>query len=232
MCTVVPGIGSPTVPYRVRSGGLAVAAAVDSVSPYPSYTVTPAPSKNSPSRRSIPEPPDMACRIRPPIASRTFRYTTLSKNWCCIRSPADGPGPVPKARASSASAYFTAMSTALSNGPIRPSDSALRREASKTFSKMYGTARMNVGRNVTRSGISALADSSGWWPSFTRPRIAATSTIRPKTWASGRKSRVAASSPGRERKTGLQRATMVSVSNMKWACVSTQPLGRPVVPEV
>ncbi len=72
MCTDVPGTGRPTVPYRVRSGGFAVAAALVSVSPYPSKTSTPAPAKNSPSRRSMPEPPDIACRIRPPIASRTF----------------------------------------------------------------------------------------------------------------------------------------------------------------
>ena len=31
MWTVTPGMGWPTVPYRVRPGGLAVAAAVDSV---------------------------------------------------------------------------------------------------------------------------------------------------------------------------------------------------------
>lgn len=103
----------------------------------------------------------MACRTRPPIASRTFLNTTLSKNWCCIRSPGDGPGPVPNALCSIASAYLTATSKALSNGPSLPSASALRRAPLKTFSKMYGTARMNVGRNVTRSGISAFADSSG-----------------------------------------------------------------------
>lgn len=97
---------------------------------------------------------------------------------------------------------------------------------------MYGTARMKVGRNVIRSGISAFADSSGWWPSRTRPRTAATSTIRPKTCASGRKSSVAASSPGREWNTGSQRPAIVSLSNMKPACVITHPLGRPVVPEV
>ncbi|SCE46510.1 hypothetical protein GA0115235_12066 [Streptomyces sp. DpondAA-F4a] len=56
--------------------------------------------------------------------------------------------------------------------------------------------------------------------------------MRPKTWASGRKSRVAASSPGFERNTGCQRATMVSASNMKLAWVIMHPLGRPVVPEV
>ncbi len=72
MCTVLPGIGRPTVPYLVAPGGFAVAAAHDSVSPYPSNTVIPAPSRNSPRRRDIADPPDMACRTRPPIASRTF----------------------------------------------------------------------------------------------------------------------------------------------------------------
>ncbi len=70
MCTLVPGTGRPTVPKRVRSGGLATAAPVVSVRPYPSKTVMPAPAKNSPSRRSIAEPPDIACRTRPPSASR------------------------------------------------------------------------------------------------------------------------------------------------------------------
>ena len=82
------------------------------------------------------EPPDMACRTRPPIASRTLPYTVFSKNWCCIRSAADGPGPRPNAFCSTASAYLTAMSTDLSKGPVFPSASALRRAALKTFSKM------------------------------------------------------------------------------------------------
>lgn len=161
MCTVVPGMGWPTVPYRVRSGGLAVAAALVSVRPYPSKTVTPAPSKNRPSRRSIPEPPDIACRTRPPMAWRTLEYTAFSKNWCWSRSPADGPGPSPNARCSLASAYFTATSTALSNGPAFPSRSALRRAAWKIFSKMYGTARMKLGRNAARSGSNSLARITG-----------------------------------------------------------------------
>jgi hypothetical protein len=58
------------------------------------------------------------------------------------------------------------------------------------------------------------------------------STIRPKTCASGRKSRVEASSPGLEWKTGSQRPVSMAVSNMKLEWVMTQPLGRPVVPEV
>lgn len=91
---------------------------------------------------------------------------------------------------------------------------------------------MNVGRKAARSGSSARAASSGWWPSFTRPRTAATSTILPKTWASGRKSRVDEVSPRLERNTGSQRATMVSASYIRLAWVITQPLGRPVVPEV
>ena len=91
---------------------------------------------------------------------------------------------------------------------------------------------MKVGRNDWRSGSSAEAERAGWWPSLTRPRIAAISTIRPKTWASGRNSSVDASSPGREWNTGSQREISMSVSNMKLAWVMTHPLGRPVVPEV
>jgi hypothetical protein len=131
-----------------------------------------------------------------------------------------------------ASAYFTATSTAFSNGPALPSFSALRREALKTFSKMYGTPRKNVGLNAARSGSRAAAFICGWWPKRTRPRIAATCTIRPKTCASGRNSRVAASSPFLEWNTGSQRSMTVSASYMKLPWLITQPLGRPVVPEV
>ncbi len=134
--------------------------------------------------------------------------------------------------ASIASAYRTAHSTALSNAPALPSFSAVRRAALKTFSKMYGTARMNEGRNAARSGSSAAALRFGWWPILTRPRTAATCTMRPKTCASGRKSSVVASSPRLERKTGSQRPTITSASNMKLACEIRQPLGRPVVPDV
>ncbi len=202
------------------------------MSPYPSKTVTPAPAKKRPSLRSIAEPPDMACRTRPPRAPRTFPYTVFSKNWCCTRSAADGPGPRPNAFCSSASAYATATSTALSKGPAFPSASARRRAAWKTFSKTYGTARTKLGRKAARSGSSSAAAITGWCPSFTPPRTAATSTIRPKTCASGRNSSVEAGSPGRERKTGSQRPVTMSVSNIRWEWVITQPLGRPVVPDV
>jgi len=53
--------------------------------------------------------------------------------------------------------------------------------------------------------------------------------IRPKTWASGRKSRVEA--PWTEKSWGMP-ATMLLTSNMKLPWVSMQPLGRPVVPDV
>lgn len=124
------------------------------------------------------------------------------------------------------------MSTAFSKGADLPSFSALRRAALKTFSKMYGTARKKVGRKAARSGSSADALSWGWCPNLTRPRNAAICTIRPKTCASGRNSRVVASSPRLEWNTGSQRSMTVSASNMKFACEMTQPLGRPVVPEV
>ncbi len=149
-----------------------------------------------------------------------------------MRSAAEGPGPAPKALRSRASAYRTAVSTARSKGPVRPSASALRRAPAKTFSKTYGTPSTKVGRKAARSGSNSAAASTGWWPSFTRARTAATSTIRPNTCASGRKSRVDGSSPCRAWKTDSQRLTRVSVSYMKLACVSTHPFGRPVVPEV
>lgn len=91
---------------------------------------------------------------------------------------------------------------------------------------------MNVGLKAWRSGSSAAAFSCGWWPRRTRPRIVATSTMRPKTCASGRNSSVDASSPRLEWNTDSQRPTTLSASNMKLACESTQPLGRPVVPDV
>ena len=43
--TVTPGSGCPTVPILIRSGRFTVAAALLSVSPYPSSTVIPAPRK-------------------------------------------------------------------------------------------------------------------------------------------------------------------------------------------
>lgn len=70
--------------------------------------------------------------------------------------------------------------------------------------------------------------------SGTRPRrigaiSAATSTSLPKTCATGRKSSTEHSPV---RKSGLSRATTLPHSAKKLRWVSTQPLGRPVVPEV
>lgn len=113
-----------------------------------------------------------------------------------------------------------------------PPASALRRAPWKTFSKTYGTASTKVGWNEAIAGSSSAAARLGWCPSRTFARTAATSTMRPKTWASGRKSRVDASSPRLLWKTGSYRATTLSLSAMKLPWVITHPLGRPVVPEV
>ena len=70
---------------------------------------------------------------------------------------------------------------------------------------------------------------SALWPSRTRALTAPTWMIRAKTWASGRKSRVEASSGSNS---SCSSGTATPSSNMKLPWVSRQPLGRPVVPEV
>ncbi len=102
----------------------------------------------------------------------------------------------------------------------------------KTFSKTRGTARMNVGWNSAKS--SSRLRMSEEWPSRTRAFTAPTSTMRAKTWASGRKSSVAGASlpsDAGSKSSGRSARTTVS-SNMKLPWVSMQPLGLPVVPEV
>ena len=72
----------------------------------------------------------------------------------------------------------------------------------------------------------------GACPSRTRARRQPTATIRPKTWESGRKSSVEAGSVLTDLKTGCSSSVALSTSAKKLPWVSTQPLGRPVVPEV
>ncbi len=70
---------------------------------------------------------------------------------------------------------------------------------------------------------------SGAWPSLMGAITAATCTSRPKTCAMGRK-RSTEDSPVRN--SGRSRSTMLPHSAKKLRWLSTQPLGRPVVPEV
>ena len=70
---------------------------------------------------------------------------------------------------------------------------------------------------------------SAEWPSRTRFRTAPTWMIRAKTCASGRNNRVEASSSSNSACELVGRADS---SDRKLPCVSTQPFGRPVVPEV
>ena len=97
----------------------------------------------------------------------------------------------------------------------------------KTFSKTRGTARMKVGLNSPRSATRFLM--SALWPIRARLLTHPTWMIRAKTWASGRKSRVEASSVS---KSSASSSTATPSSNMKLPCVSMQPLGLPVVPLV
>ncbi len=70
---------------------------------------------------------------------------------------------------------------------------------------------------------------SGTQPSLIGAIIGAICTSRPKTWASGRNSSTEHSPV---RNSGRSRSTMLPHSAKKLRWVSTQPLGRPVVPEV
>ncbi len=72
----------------------------------------------------------------------------------------------------------------------------------------------------------------GAWPSLTRALMQPTATIRPKTWLSGRNSRVDAGSLLTDLKTGCSSSTALSTWAKKLAWVITHPLGCPVVPEV
>ena len=98
----------------------------------------------------------------------------------------------------------------------------------KTFSNTRGTARMNVGRNEASAGSSAFR--SPQCPRTTPPSRQPTWMIRAKTCASGRKSSVLVSGISVICASGPWNALRTSASRFAW--VSSQPLGRPVVPEV
>ena len=85
-----------------------------------------------------------------------------------------------------------AVSAARSKILPRPSAVARWEAVLKTFSNTRGTARMNVGWNSCRSATRFLM--SALWPSRARDFTQPTWMIRAKTCASGRNSRVEASS--------------------------------------
>ena len=120
-----------------------------------------------------------------------------------------------------------ATSAARSKTFPRPSAVAFCEAVLNTFSNTRGTARMNVGWNSARSSSRCLM--SLVWPTLTRAFTAPTWMIRANTWASGRNSSVAASSGANS---PCISSTATPSSNMKLPCVSMQPFGRPVVPEV
>ncbi len=70
---------------------------------------------------------------------------------------------------------------------------------------------------------------SAEWPIRALAETQSTSMKRAKTWARGRKSRVEAPSA---RTTSLSFSVAFSARSRKLPCVSSQPLGRPVVPDV
>ena len=121
------------------------------------------------------------------------------------------------------------MATSAARSKIAPRPSAVARWEAvlNTFSKTRGTASTNVGRNACRSATRFLM--SALCPSRDRDLTAPIWMIRANTCASGRKSSVEASSGS---KSSCSSSTATPSSTMKLPCVSMQPLGRPVVPEV
>ncbi len=85
-----------------------------------------------------------------------------------------------------------------------------------------------MGLKLASAGSSCLV--SAWWPTFTPPVTASTAMNRAKTCAVVMNSNVDAP-PGGET-TSLIASAALRDSSTKLECVSTQPLGRPVEPEV
>ncbi len=108
-----------------------------------------------------------------------------------------------------------------------PPDSAFCSAELYTFSKTRGTARRNVGLNEPRAGSRLLV--SGWWPVFTPAWTARIVMKRANTCAVVMNRSVDA--PG-VCTTSDSATAALRESSTKLECVSTQPLGRPVEPDV
>ena len=96
-----------------------------------------------------------------------------------------------------------------------------------TFSNTRGTARMKVGWKLPRSATRFA--TSGVCPRTVPDSRQPIWMMRAKEWASGRKSR--AERPGTVKISGRAPIALRTSASM-FACVSSHPLGRPVVPEV
>jgi len=112
---------------------------------------------------------------------------------------------------------------------MRPLPSAAARceAVLKTFSKTRGTARMKVGLNTAKSSSRLLTSEE--CPILTRALTQPTWMMRANTCARGRNNSVEAPSASNSFSSS---STATVSSNMKLPCVSMQPFGRPVVPEV
>jgi hypothetical protein len=123
--------------------------------------------------------------------------------------------------------YAIAVAAAASKILPLPSACAFWLAELNTFSNTRGTDRMYVGWNAARSGSSVL--TSGTWPSRCWANTHPTSMTRAKMCASGRNSSV---DPSRWWNSAASARVTFSTSNRKFPWVISQPLGRPVVPDV
>ena len=120
-----------------------------------------------------------------------------------------------------------AAAAAAPNSRSLPASAALCAAPAQTFSKIRGTTSRNVGLKPARSSSSSLALAV--WPTVVPALRQITWTARARTWASGRNIRVRAW--GCSRISG-RNSTMFLATRAKFPWVISQPLGRPVVPEV
>ena len=127
---------------------------------------------------------------------------------------------------SSAWLYSIAVPAARSKILPLPPSRAFCSAVLYTFSNTRGTDTTNVGLNTPNVGTRFLM-------SLVKPRVtllvkAATVSARASTWARGRNT--SSRSPLTNRSGKLALAPWISESRL--ACVSWQPLGNPVVPDV
>ena len=132
------------------------------------------------------------------------------------------PGPPVSCARDQSMATWAALSKIL---PL-PSASALALAPLKTFSNTRGTASTKVGWNSPRSSTRFF--TSGVCPMTVRVLTAPTWMTRASTCASGMNS---SSEPSTLRNRPSSDIPL-PISNRKLPCVSSQPLGRPVVPLV
>ena len=165
-----PGIGGPTVPILMRSGGLIVATQVSSDMPHSSQMGMPSAAKNSSTSTGVGAAPatKRSARSRP-RRSRSLERTSASARAYSSARAASTSSPACSARTlrrPTSSAQRTAARRSSSGSASKPASSA-----ALVFSQIRGTAPNVVGRtsgtnSITRRGSAQQVTS---WPCTIAP---------------------------------------------------------------